>query len=79
MRDMEELGRELLKGKDPEQLRRLAESEDGKRLETMLDAGEAERALRSGDAAQLQSLLRKVLSTDEGRRLAERLSGLGKK
>ena len=76
MRDMESMGLELLKGKDPEQLRRLAESEDGKRLSTMLDAGEAEQAVRSGDAKQLQSLLRKVLATEEGRRLAAQLSGL---
>ncbi|MDO4749329.1 MAG: hypothetical protein Q4A39_00645 [Eubacteriales bacterium] len=77
MRDMQDMGRELLKGRDPEQLRRLAESEDGRRLSSMLDLGEAERAVRSGDAKQLQALLQKVMATEEGRRLAAQLNGLG--
>ena len=34
----------------------------------------AERAVRSGDAAQLKALLTQILSTNEGKALAEKLS-----
>ena len=36
----------------------------------MVDASAIERAAASGDSAALRSLLARVLSTDEGRRLA---------
>ena len=37
----------------------------------MIDPDAIERAAKSGDGAALQSILKDVLGTDEGRRLAE--------
>ena len=45
----------------------------------MIDGKEAERALRAGDSAALQQLLRGVLGTAEGRRLVTELQGLMEK
>ena len=71
MKSVEELGRELERRGKTEDIKRIAESEDGQKLGRMVDAGDVERAARAGDSAALQEMLRRVLSTDEGRRLAE--------
>ena len=42
-----------------------------------IDGAAAERAVRSGDAAQLKALLTQILSTSEGKALAEKLSRFG--
>lgn len=71
MKSFEELGRELERRGKTEDIKRIAESEDGQKLGRMVDVGDVERAARAGDSAALQEMLRRVLSTDEGRRLAE--------
>lgn len=73
MQNFERLGRELeRRGKTPE-LRALAESEDGVRLAAMLDADRLTQAAKSGDGEALRTMLGSVLSTSEGKRLAERI------
>ena len=74
--NMEDLGRELMQGKQGETLRSLLNSEDGRRLGQMMNGEEAERAAKSGDVEQMRAVLSKVLSTEEGKRLAARLSKL---
>lgn len=76
MQTLEELGRELERGGRAEELRKLAASDEGKRLGAMLDRQAAERALKSGDAAALRRMLGELLATEEGRRLAEKLRRL---
>ena len=77
MKDMEKLGAELLAGRQGGAIRALAGSPEAKKLGSAIDASAAERALRSGDAAQLKAILSQVLSTSEGRALAEKVSRLG--
>lgn len=71
MKSFEELGRELERRGKTEDIKRIAESEDGQRLGRLVDADDVERAARAGDSAALREMLRRVLDTDEGRRLAE--------
>lgn len=71
MKSFEELGRELERRGKTEDIKRIAESEDGQRLGRLVDAGDVERAAKAGDSAALREMLRRVLDTDEGRRLAE--------
>lgn len=73
MKDLESLGRQLEKSGKSEELRRLAESEDGKAVGRLIDADSLGRAAKSGDMETLHDILRGVLSTDEGKRLAESL------
>ena len=73
MKDLEKLGQELQKSGKTDKLRSLADSADGQAIGRMIDPAEVERAAKSGDAAALQSILTQVLSTDEGKRLAESL------
>lgn len=73
MRDLERLGEELKKRGKTDKLKSIADSADGQAIGRMIDPQAVERAARSGDAAALQTILSQVLSTDEGRRLAESL------
>ena len=67
MKDLERLGSELKKSGKSDALMKLAESADGKAVSRLVDAA------KNGDMAALQDILRGVLSTDEGKRLAESL------
>lgn len=71
--DLEKLGEELRASGKGERLKSIAESDDGKALGRMLDPQKVELAAKSGDTAALKSILSQVMSTDEGKRLAERL------
>lgn len=71
MRNFEEIGRELERRGKTGELKKLAESDDGQRLGRMIDAKAVETAAKSGDSQALRELLGSVLSTAEGRRLAE--------
>lgn len=56
-----------------QQFKALAESPEGQRLAKQLDAKALEQAARSGDAAALKSILTQILSTPDGKALAQRL------
>ncbi len=73
MQSFQELGRELERQGKTERIRALAESDDGQRLGRMVDTHAVEEAARTGDADTdaLRRMLTQVLSTDEGKRLAE--------
>mgnify|MGYP004475555195 FL=1 len=73
MKDLENLGRRLEQSGKSDKLRQLADSADGKAVSRMVDAEEIGKAAKSGNMAALQDILRGVLSTEEGKRLAENL------
>lgn len=71
MQNLEHVARELQKSGKAEGFRALAESADGQKLGQMLDARAVEKAVKGGDSAALQEILKGVLRTAEGQRLAE--------
>ena len=71
--DFEKIGRELQRQGKTEKLKSLADSEEGRAVSRMIDAEAVQKAAKSGDAAALKTILSQVLSTSEGRRLAENL------
>lgn len=73
MKDLENLGRRLEQSGKSDKLRQLADSADGKAVSRMVDAEEIGKAAKSGNMAALQDILRGVLYTEEGKRLAENL------
>lgn len=73
MLDLERVNAEIEKSGKKDQLKSLADSAEGRAVSRMLDPAAVEKAAKSGDTAALQSILSDVLSTDEGKRLAERL------
>ena len=76
MQSFETLGRERERQGKTERIKALAESDDGQKLSRMLDTRAVEDAARSGDGEALRRLLGQVLSTDEGKRLAENVRRL---
>ena len=74
----------LLDGEQAEALKRnakdiqkLAQSPDGKKVRALLgDEKAVAAALEQGDTDTLKALMAKVLSTEEGSRLAQQLMGL---
>ena len=76
MRNFEELGRELERRGKTQELRALAESEDGAKLAAMLDGARFEQAAKSGDGEALRAMLGTLLATNEGKRLAERVRSM---
>lgn len=73
MKDLEKLGAELSKSGKGEKLKSIADSAEGKAISHMVDSARVEQAAKSGDTAALRDILSQVLSTDEGKRLAEKL------
>ena len=71
--DLERVNAEIEKSGKKDRLKSLADSAEGRAVSRMLDPAAVEKAAKSGDTAALQSILSDVLSTDEGKRLAERL------
>ncbi|MBQ4651726.1 MAG: hypothetical protein IJB78_03305 [Oscillospiraceae bacterium] len=76
MQNFENIGRELERRGKTDGIRKIAESADGQSLSRMIDASAVEQAAKSGDTEALKNMVTKVLSTDEGKRLAESLRRL---
>ena len=69
--NFEDVGQELRRRGRGDDIKKLAESEDGQKLRGMIDAEKLRQAAGNGDSKALQEMLSAVLSTEEGRRLAE--------
>ena len=68
--DMEALKKEL---EANGAMRSVTQSAEAKKLMQSVDAAAVEQAAKSGDTAALKSALAKVLSTPEGKALAEKV------
>lgn len=79
MQDLEKLGRSLQESGKAEGIKALAESAEGQALGRRLDAKAIQDAARRGDSDALRAMLRQVLETDEGRRLADNVRRLMEK
>jgi len=76
MHNFEKLGQELERMGKTEEIKRLAQSEAVQKIGLMVDTDAVEKAARSGDNEALKRMLAQVLSTDEGKKLAESVSRL---
>ncbi len=84
--NFEKLASDLLSGKNTtafsgknDALKNLAETQDAQKIKQMLGNGDTvKKAMASGDTAALESIVKTVLSTKEGARLAEELAKMFK-
>lgn len=84
--DFEKFAADMLRGKTgadieakSDALRSLSETQDAKKIKQMLgDGSSVKNAMKSGDTAALESIVKNVLSTKEGARLAEEISKMFK-
>lgn len=79
MNDRERLEQELSRTGKAEELKKLAQSPQGKRIGEMIDAQTLERAAQRGDGEALQQILTQVLRSEEGKSLAAAVKKLMEK
>lgn len=72
--DIEKITGELERSGKADKLRELADSEDCRALGAMLDAATMAKAVASGDSSAIGGILRQVLSTEEGKRVAQKIN-----
>ncbi len=73
MLDLERINAEIEKSGKKDKLKSLASSSDALAIGRRLDRSAVEKAAKSGDTEALRGILSEVLSTDEGKRLAQML------
>ena len=73
MADLEALEREIKASPAAEHLRAAAASPEGQKVLSNLDTAAVEKAAKAGDMQALKDILSGVLSTPEGRSLAEKI------
>lgn len=73
MNNFSELEKQLRGNPNAERLMKAADCAEGRRLAQSLDQAAVERAAKSGDTATLQSILAQVMSTPDGKALAQKL------
>lgn len=76
MQNFESIGRELERRGKTEEIKNIAQSEDGLKISRMIDSQAIENAAKSGDNQALRNILGSVLSTEEGKRLAQNIKRL---
>ncbi|HHU22908.1 MAG TPA: hypothetical protein GXZ52_05755 [Clostridiales bacterium] len=74
MKDLNEIGKMLMNSSKADKIKAAANSPEAQKLSKIIDARSVEQAAKSGDMATLQKALAQVMSTEEGKRLAARLS-----
>lgn len=72
--DFLKIKQELEQSSKGKALDELANSKDGQKLSKMLDQNKVESAVKNNDTKAIQDILKQVLSTDEGKRLTQKLS-----
>lgn len=72
--DIEKITSELERIGKADKLRKLADSEDCRALGAKLNADELAKAVASGDSNAIGGILRQVLSTEEGKRMAQKIN-----
>ena len=73
MKDFSQLSSQLQKGPGGEKLRQVMESAEGQAIAKTLDTAQLERAVKSGDSGAMKAILAQVLSSPDGRALAQKV------
>ena len=71
--NFEELGRRLQQSGKADKIKQIAESEEGARLSSVIDTKALETAAKNGDDKALRNMLSQILSTEDGKKLAENI------
>lgn len=80
MNDFEKMRQELIKNGKADQLKNVVNSAEGQKIGKMVDGNALKKAIAKGDKDTVNRVLAQVLSTDEGKALAKKISeSFGKK
>lgn len=73
MMEQKDLERKLKSSGAPDSIRDLADSKDAAALAALVDRDQLKTAAEKQDPAVIRAVLQQVLSTDEGKRLAQKV------
>jgi len=73
MSKFEDLSRELIKGGKAGEVRKVVNSEEGRKIGRMVDGNALKKAVEEGDSGTVNKIVGQFLSTDEGKALAKKL------
>ena len=80
MKDFDRMSKDLLKGDKAGDLKNVVNSAEGQKIGKMVDGNALKKAIASGDNDTVNRIMNQVLSTDEGKALAKKISdSFGKK
>lgn len=80
MKDFDKISKDLLKGGKTNELKNVVNSTEGQKIGKMVDGNALKKAISDGDNDTVNRIMNQVLSTDEGKALAKRISeSFGKK
>lgn len=74
MSDFTKMSKELLKGGKAGEINKVVNSPEGKKIGSMVDGNALKKAVAEGDKDTMNRILSQILSTDEGKALAKRIS-----
>ena len=74
MNELEAIGKRLMEQGDADKLKALSQSKEAQKIAQMVDADAVEKAAASGDADTLKKILAQVLNSEDGRKLASKIS-----
>ncbi len=80
MNDFEKMKKDVLKGGKAGELKKAVNSAEGQKIGKMVDGNALKKAVAEGDMDTVNKIMSQVLSTNEGKALAQRISdSFGKK
>ena len=80
MSDFEKMSRDLLKGAKGDEINKIVNSAEGKKISGMVDGNALKKAVAEGDGSTINRILGQFLSTEEGKALAKKIGdNFGKK
>ncbi len=74
MSDFTKMSKELLKGGKAGEINKVVNSPEGKKIGSMVDGNALKKAVAEGDKDTMNRILGQILSTEEGKALAKRIS-----
>lgn len=73
MNDFDKIKKEMLNKENSKKVEKLAGSEEAKRISQMINVDDLKKAATSGNKDMLQSILGKVLASEDGKKLVEKI------
>lgn len=74
MKEFEKAEREIMSGDKADIVKRAVDSKEGRSVGKMVDGAALKKAVLTGDSKTVSAILGKVLSTEEGKTLADRVN-----
>ena len=80
MKDFDKISKDLFKSGKGSDLKNVVNSSEGQKIGKMVDGNALKKAIADGDNDTVNRIMNQVLSTDEGKALAKKISeSFGKK